>query len=415
MSAERVMARPATRVRLLTLSTLFPSAAQPRHGIFVANRLRRICDSGRASSVVVAAIPRFPGMYRTAAGAPPAERTYGFDVFHPRYAHLPLIGMRMQPDALAAAILGELRRRKLDASAFDVVDAHYFYPDGVAAARVADALGLPLVISARGSDINRIGEIEFARRRMLAAAQRASALIAVSGALARAMTAMGMPAARLHVLRNGVDVDVFAPVPRQDARARLRITHTGPLVVAIGNLVPEKGFDLLIEAVARMPAARLLIVGQGPLAGKLRAQAESVVPGRAEWRADMPQADLRFAYSAADVLALPSLREGWPNVVLESIACGTPVVAAEVGGVPEIIGGARAPAKIVAARDAEVWAQALDAMIARQLPVQKVREYARQFGWDEIVERQCALYEDAAGRWPARSQAQHPAKEDAHA
>jgi glycosyltransferase involved in cell wall biosynthesis len=280
---------------------------------------------------------------------------------------------------------------------------------------VADVLGLPLVISARGSDINRIGDIAFARRRMLSAAQRASALIAVSGALARAMTAMGMPAARLHVLRNGVDVDVFAPVPRHDARARLRITHAGPLVVAVGNLVAEKGFDLLIEAVARMPAARLLIVGQGPLAGTLRALAESVAPGRVDWRADMPQADLRFAYSAADVLALPSLREGWPNVVLESIACGTPVVAAEVGGVPEIIGGAHAPARIVAAREAEVWAQALDAMIARQLPVQKVREYARKFGWDEIVERQCAIYEDVVRRWPARSQALQPAMEDAHA
>jgi glycosyltransferase involved in cell wall biosynthesis len=164
-----------------------------------------------------------------------------------------------------------------------------------------------------------------------------------------------------------------------------------------------------------MPAARLLIVGQGPLAGTLRALAESVAPGRVDWRADMPQADLRFAYSAADVLALPSLREGWPNVVLESIACGTPVVAAEVGGVPEIIGGAHAPARIVAAREAEVWAQALDAMIARQLPVQKVREYARKFGWDEIVERQCAIYEDVVRRWPARSQALQPAMEDAHA
>lgn len=328
-----------------------------------------------------------------------AERSFGFEVFHPRYLHLPSVGMRMQPNSLASAVLGELRQRDLGASAFDVVDAHYFYPDGVAAARVAEALQLPLVISARGSDINLIGDIPFARRRMLRAAQRAQALVAVSGALARKMTAMGMPEARLHVLRNGVDTVVFAPFPRLEARRRLKLDESGALVIGVGNLVPEKGWDLLIRAMSSLPTTtRLLIVGQGPLGKSLRALGEAVAPGRVQWRDNMTQPELRFAYAAADVLGLPSLREGWPNVLLECIACGTPVVAAAVGGVPEILRD-DAPGKVVAQRTIAAWAASLASMIGAALAPERVRQYAHQFGWEQVVTRQCALYEDVVERW----------------
>ncbi|MEO8976172.1 MAG: glycosyltransferase [Casimicrobiaceae bacterium] len=413
LPVERLGRRPP--LRLLTLTTLFPNLAQPRHGIFVANRLRRICDTGRISSTVVAAIPWFPGAYRHAARTLPVESSCGFEVFHPRYVQIPAVGMRIQPDSLAKAILGELRRRQLGADAFDVVDAHYFYPDGVAAARVAEVLRLPLVISARGSDINLIGDVSFARRRMVQAANRAQALVAVSGALAKKMTALGMPAERVRVLRNGVDTEVFAPSSKLEARRRLRLEERGPLMLGVGNLVPEKGFEVLIHALSMLPAARLLIVGQGTLAGTLRALAESVAPGRVEWRDNMSQSELRFAYVAADVLALPSLREGWPNVVLESIACGTPVVAAAVGGVPEILGNDDAPGAVVAQRAASTWAAALESMMRRALPPERVRQYALQFGWEEVVTSQCKLYEDVAKRWMAGRHKVEMAMVNAHA
>jgi teichuronic acid biosynthesis glycosyltransferase TuaC len=401
-------------VRLLTLTSLFPNAGQPRHGIFIANRLRRICDTGRVTSTVIAGIPWFPGAYRKEARALPAEQAAGFEVFHPRYLKIPRVGMRVQPDSLANAILRELHRRKLDANAFDVIDAHYFYPDGVAAARVAKALRRPLVISARGSDINLIGDMPVPRERMLEAARSAQALIAVSGALAQKMEAMGMPGDRLHVLRNGVDMEAFAPHPRVDARRRMGLAETGALVLGVGNLVDEKNFELVIHAVAQMPGVRLLIVGQGARAGALRALADAVAAGRVEWRDNMPQAELRYAYAAANVLALPSLREGWPNVLLEAIACGTPVVAADVGGVPEIIRG-DAPGTVVSQHTAAAWATALGAMLEAALPAEHVRRYARQFGWDEVVTRQCALYEDVAHQREAIAGDRHTTMAGAHA
>jgi glycosyltransferase involved in cell wall biosynthesis len=228
-------------IRLLTLTTLFPNGSQPRHGIFVANRLRRLCDTGRIQASVIAAVPWFPGAYRIGAGIPRAENVAGFDVRHPRYVKVPGIGMRIQPDSLARALLEELRRSGMEATGFDAIDAHYFYPDGVAAARVAEELGLPLVISARGSDINLIGDIPFARQRMLRAAHRAQALIAVSGALARRMTELGMPAERVHVLRNGVDTEMFAPFSRAEARSRLGLRDGVPWVLGVGNLSRRRG------------------------------------------------------------------------------------------------------------------------------------------------------------------------------
>jgi glycosyltransferase involved in cell wall biosynthesis len=397
---------PAARrpIRLLTLTTLFPNAVRPRHGIFVANRLRRLCDTGEAEAHVIAPIPWFPGAYRDAAAVPGAEAVDGFDVLHPRYLNVPGIGMRMQPALLARAVLRALRRGPWDASRFDVVDAHYFYPDGIAAAKVADVLGLPLVISARGSDINLIGEMTFAREAMLRAAGRAQALVAVSRALSDRMSAMGMPPARTHVLRNGVDVQLFAPVPRAEARQRLRLDETAPWVLGVGNLVAEKRFDLLIRAVAAMPGARLLIVGEGRLLQSLSALAEAVAPRRVEFRANMPQAELRYAYAAADVLGLCSSREGWPNVVLEAIACGTPVVASAVGGVEEILGPG-APGEVIDSDDPDAWSEALAQLVAAAMPQRTVCEYSWRFGWTEVVTKQCELYESVVREWRAAGSA----------
>jgi glycosyltransferase involved in cell wall biosynthesis len=382
-------------VRLLTLTTLFPNGRQPRHGIFVANRLRRLCDTGRVESTVVAAVPSFPGAYRSCVNVPAAEKINDFDTRHPRFFNVPGLGMRFQPRSLARALLAELRNIGADASRFDVIDAHYFYPDGVAAARVADALGLPLVISARGSDINAVADIPFARRRMLEAATRAQALIAVSEALARKMVQIGMPSDRIHVLRNGVDTELFVPLSRVEARKRLGLNEEARWVVAVGNLVPEKGLDVLIRAVGALGDTRLLIVGDGVLRKALRKRAQKLAPARIIFRGNMPQSELRYAYAAGDVLALPSLREGWPNVLLEAIACGTPVVASDVGGVPEILRDESAGVR-VRSRTVEEWVDALRRALSADYSREALRRYAMQFGWDDVVARQCALYDDIA-------------------
>jgi teichuronic acid biosynthesis glycosyltransferase TuaC len=400
--AQRKTADGARPVHLLTLTTLFPNLRQPRHGIFVANRLRKLCETGRVEAEVIAAVPVFPGAYRHVIEVPVRESMGGFDVRHPRYFQIPGVGMRAQPDALARAMLREIRRG--GTRAVDVVDAHYFYPDGVAAARVADELDLPLVISARGSDINLISDMPFARERMLRAAKRAQALIAVSEALADRMRAIGMPSERIHVLRNGVDTAMFRPMPKAEARVCLGLDAGSQWILGVGNLVTEKGFDVLIRAVSELPDTRLIIIGEGPLRTTLQRLADSCAPGRVAFRGNMPQPNLPAAYSAADVLALPSLREGWPNVLLEAIACGTPVVAAAVGGVGEIIRPG-APGTMVGEHLPTAWRDALRQALAAPHDPERVRAYAFQFGWHDVVDRQCALYEHVARDWRTRTRA----------
>ncbi len=237
---------------------------------------------------------------------------------------------------------------------------------------------------------------------MLEASRRAAALIAVSKALAGRMAELGMPADRIRVLRNGVDPHVFSPMPRIDARRRLGLDESGPWVLGVGNIVHEKGFDLLVRAVALLGGAKLLIVGEGPGRASLRNLALRIAPGRVEFRDSMPQAELRCVYSACDVIGLPSLREGWPNVLLEAMACGTPVVASPVGGVAEMI-DAGAPSALASDRTPESWAQAIRVWIDDPPAQGRVREHALRFQWTEVIDEQCAVYEAAASARAAKA------------
>ncbi|MDE2453512.1 MAG: glycosyltransferase, partial [Burkholderiales bacterium] len=268
-------------MRTLLFSTLYPSEVRPIHGVFVENRLRELLASGAVETRVMAPVPWFPsrhrrwGEYARFAGVAPRETRHGIEVLHPRYPLIPKVGMTIAPALLALACVGPLRRLIAGGFDFDLIDAHYFYPDGVAAAWLARRFGKPLVITARGSDVNLIGEYALARRQMRWAAGRAGACIGVSQALADRMAALGVPADKLLVLRNGVDLERFRPLDRSDARRRIGL-DASPLLLSVGNLIPLKGHDLCIEALAALlpehPGAALAIVGAGPLAPALRAQ-----------------------------------------------------------------------------------------------------------------------------------------------
>lgn len=379
-------------LRVLTVTSLFPSAANPRHGVFVETRLRRLRSYAPIELQVVAPVPWFPiawpifGRYAIYAATPRLERRHGIAVRHPRFVSIPRIGMTLQPALLASSALKAVREIERQGWSCDVIDAHYLYPDGVAAATLASRLQRPFVVTARGSDVNLIAQMAGPRRRIVSALACASRVITVSQALKRGLVDIGVDEAAIEVLRNGVDMDVFKPVERELARARLGAGDS-PLVASVGNLVPEKGHDLVLRAAKQIPSARVLVVGRGPEEGRLRALGRSLgMSQRIQIIDNVPQQELASIYSAADVLALGSEREGWPNVLLEAIACGTPVVATAVGGVTEIVTSPVA-GEVVAEPDEAAFAAALQRVLARRAERSAVRAHAAQFRWEPVVRR----------------------------
>jgi teichuronic acid biosynthesis glycosyltransferase TuaC len=382
---------------------LYPSAARPTHGIFVETRLRKLVESGAITARVVAPCPWFPfrspkfGAYSAFARTPRTETRHGIDIDHPRYPLLPKIGMSSAPLAIVAAVLPRLRRQIRDGRDFDLIDAHYFYPDGVAAVLLGRALDRPVVITARGTDLNLIPTYAVPRCWIQWAAERAAGLVTVSAGLRQRLVALGTPPERVRVLRNGVDLATFRPPADREA-ARRALGFVRPTLLAVGNLIPLKRHALIVEALADLPGVDLAIVGDGP--ERPRIEALTRRPGladRVRLLGRLPQEKLPDIYGAADILVHPSLREGWPNVLLESMACGTPVVATDFDSAGEIVAAPEA-GRIVAEATPSCLAATIREVLTAPSQREATRRYAEGFDWQVTTTGQIALFRDICTR-----------------
>jgi glycosyltransferase involved in cell wall biosynthesis len=288
------------------------------------------------------------------------------------------------------------RRIQTEGFAANVIDAHYFYPDGVAAALLARELGLPLVITGRGSDLTLLPRNSVVRRQIVWAARSASALVTVSDSLKRCLCDLGVEASKIAVLRNGVETDLFLPMARDEARKRVGAkTFT---LLCVGGLIPRKGVDIAIDAMPALPDCELLIAGAGPLRARLEQQVDQLgVRSRVHFLGEVAHRELPALYNAADAMLLMSDREGWANVILESLACGTPVIATDVGGAGEII---RSPVagRLLRERNATALVREIES-IRTALPDRALtRQYAEGFGWKPVAAANRALLEAVSQR-----------------
>lgn len=340
---------PRSRLKILTFTEAFPNREQPLHGLFVRERVRaigRLCDLRVMAPVPWAPSVRWLGdRYYRYSQVPWGECQEGLAVTHPRFFRLPKLlkaadGLFMAVSSLAPVIA--LRRT----FPFDVLDAHWAYPDGVAAAIIGRVFRVPLALTVRGDDINVFPQYSLRRPWIRWALKTADLVIALSEELRSRVERLGVPSPRVVVIPNGVDPDRFRPVDRLVARRRLGLPEDGEIVLSVGRLHTSKGHPLLVEALARLqsrfPSLRLVIVGERdheadaiPIVSTLAAQ--HGISARVQLVGAQPPAALPDWYGAADLFCLPTSREGSANVLLEALSCGLACITTPVGGNPGII------------------------------------------------------------------------------
>jgi glycosyltransferase involved in cell wall biosynthesis len=389
---------------VLALSTLYPNPVNPRFGSFVACSLEAFAKRGQKQGdwkiTLVNPIgvpPVALGRYRALSLLDEHSEEGGMDVYRPRFTLIPRVGARRNASAIAKAVLPLVRRIHAEQQ-IDVIDAQFFYPDGPAAAAVARAIGAPLSLKARGSDIAYWGEFDFARQQMLEAAENADGLLAVSGALAKQMVSMGMPANKISVHYTGLDRDRFRPLDHTQLRSQLgqeigfTMPDNAPLLVCVGALISRKGQDIAIAALPRIEGARLVLVGKGDDERHLRELARDLgVASRVHFAGSIDHDLLPLILSAADAMVLPTVSEGLANAWVEAIACGTPVVTTDVGGARELI--VNATAGRLVERNPESVAAGVNAVLNDPPMRQDVAALAERFSWETNALELAAHYE----------------------
>ena len=339
------------RMRLLYVSNLFPNPAEPLRGVFNAQQvaaLSKLCE------VTVVAPP---------AQSLPDHTRDGVRVIHPKFFHVPLLSRPLNGWLFARAIDPVIRRAR-----FDMVLASWAYPDAYGVMLVAEKRKFPFATDVLGSDVNVFFENPTRKRQILRALGASRVVFAKSRALQTRLAAEGIESV---IDYNGIDRERFHPLDRAEACRKLGLDAKRRRVLYVGNLVPVKGPTVLARAAEQLSETDVIFVGSGTE----KIDAKRCVGAR-------PHDEIPLWMNACDVLCLPSLNEGLPNVLLEAMACGLPVVASRVGGAPEIVregvNGLLTPAG-----DAAALAAALRKALTLRWDALAIRESVAAFDWDQ--------------------------------
>jgi glycosyltransferase involved in cell wall biosynthesis len=367
-------------MRITVVTSYFPTSAHPYGGNSAFQTLRLL--KPHASIEVICPLERYPDI----AGLKPAryERSdpaWQAPEFKTTYLEYPVIPLLTRP--LNGRICARILLPYVRVSRPDFILSYWLYPDGYAAVRVGRALGVPAIVGALGSDLRRRNDpvtIYLVRQTML----RADAVITVSEELRQRAIAQGIPADKVTAILNGCDTSVFYPGGRDLARGQVGCDTESELIVYGGNLLASKGLgelmDAFIELAKSRPRLRLAMVGQGPYGETLaRRAAAAGVAGRVLLPGRRDAAGMAQWMRAADVFCLPSYSEGCPNVVVEALACGRPIVATRVGGIPELVNSTCG--LLIPPRDAGELCVALDAALSKRWDREEIaRTSTRSWG-----------------------------------
>lgn len=392
-------------MKVLLLSNLFPTSRDPVRGLFTLQLAQALSRQG--SVHVVVPLPwigndplsrtLFPARTREFGGLAP-EMSFG-DVHatYARYPLLPKVSRRWHARSMYWGIAATVRRLHRE-TGFDVVNAHWLDPDGIAAAWLARDLGIPVVLTALGCDVNMYAHDPQRRGSILGAIAQAAAVTTVSEPLKQGLVDEGVSAAKIAVIPNGVDTERFRPRARAECRAALGLPQDAPLIVCVSRLSEEKGVDVLARAFAEVrsavPGAMLALVGAGPLQADIeRGVAAAGLGDSLRLVGAVPHEQVALWIGAGNVSCLPSLREGHPNAAMEALASGRPLVASRVGALPGMI--QPATGLLVEPGDAGALARALITALGAVWSDEAISASVRDGSWQRAAREYLRVYGDA--------------------
>jgi len=373
-------------MKVLIITNLFPNNVQPERGIFNKQQfleLAKLCQIR-----VVAPVPWFPkikagGARGEFARVVAEEVIDGITTYHPRYIVTPKFGRCFYGFWFYQGICKKVKEIVRDFQC-DVILATWAYPDAFAAALIARKLRKPLVIKVHGSDINITAQYFWRRKMIQYGLRNAEKVIAVTESLKQKIIQLGIPAEKVVVIPNGVDTGLFKPMNQQECRNKLALPLDKKIVLCIGNLTWVKGIKYLIDAFRYLPTdVRLYIIGQGPLRGELEQRSQELhLDDRISFVGRKSHSEIPLWMNASDVLCLPSLNEGCPNVVLEALACGRFVVASKVGGIPQLI-NSEEQGILVEPKNPQLLTQTLNLALSKRHDAERINKEAEGMSWQE--------------------------------
>lgn len=396
--------------RLLVFSSLFPSAANPNAGVFIRERMFRVAK--HVPIVVVAPQAWFPGQSLIRRFRPHfrpmgvrRETMDGIEVHRPRFLCIP--GVLKQTDGLMMALSTFFAVQAIAREhRANIIDAHFGYPDGYAAALLGRWLRLPIILTMRGNEAQqaRTGVAAALKRAIL----RADRLITVSSALQALAIEQGADPTRVQVIGNGVDLGKFARVSQADARSRFGLPRDAKVLISVGALSQRKGFHRVIECLPELltehGTLHLMLVGgpgpEGDMGSRLASMVQTLGLGdRVHFLGPLAHEQLHVALSAADVFVLATSYEGWANVFLEAMACGLPVVTTDVGGNSQVVNDGSL-GRVVPFGDAQLLQRAIDEALRTRWDHEAIRAYAESNSWDRRMQPLIDAYQQLLSRNP---------------
>jgi teichuronic acid biosynthesis glycosyltransferase TuaC len=386
--------------RIIIITNLYPNSEEPLRGVFVesmAKELKELCDL-----TVISPLPWFPkgdflkrfGKWHKYSLVNNSREKDGIKIYYPKFIAIPKMGIVHSFFMFIAifSLVNKLHKQK----PIDLINAHWIFPDGVAANWVAQFLKIPIVLSAHGCDINHYPKLFMRKTPIVRALAKANGISVVSSAQKTVVEKMGIVSAKIQVVRNGVDFKLFKLRDKIACRKKYGLEPDMKMILFVGQIIEVKGIEFLIEAFSSIapinPEYKLFLIGQG----HLRQKYEEVILARGLshsllFKGEISREEIPYWFGASDALCLPSIREGCPTVILEALACGKPIVASKVGGIPELINDKNGI--LVEARDPKALAAALTLALNRPWDEIEIQRSVPDYSWQAVAGRYFALFD----------------------